>query len=933
MLGPLEVIHDDTASAPPGAKERMILARLLLEPARAVPADALLEAAWPGGDPQAAARSLGVRLANLRAFLEPTRPAGAPSTLLVRDGAGYRLVADPDQVDAVRLERLVRDAAQRPPAEALAAYEAALALWRGAPFGDVAYADFAQAEIRRLEELRLRAAEGRARALVELGRHEEALPALQRLAADEPLREELARSLALALYRGGRQVEALDTLRGLSTRLVELGLEPSAATRELEQRILLHDRGLAPAAAPAPARRLPLRASRFFGREAHLAFAEQLVGGGPLVTIAGVGGAGKTRLALELAHRLSSRFPDGPWWCELAPVAADADVAGAVAETLGGLEQAATRSGLLVLDNCEHVLEGAAAVVEEVLDRCPAIRVVATSRAPLGVDGEHVLRLAGLEVPAADDSSPAVDLFVDRAQAAGGMVDLHAIGELCRRLDGLPLAIELAAGRTRSLAPAEIAARLDERFSLLAVSGRRSSARHSTLRAAIGWSYDLLDEAQKRLFERLCVFARGGTIADAEDVCSGDGVERAAIAGLLDDLVANSLVVASESGGRTVYGMLETLREYASERLRERGECERYDERHADHYVARARRVLEAGWLESRLPLVDEFDDLRAAVRWCLRDERPDRAFTLVEALWWPAHARHAEEIARLAEEALARWPGAHALRPRALGAASVARLVSGDTAAARAHAEAAVALEAGVGEPALFARRTLAQLAFFDGDRAEALAVYRELVTLARAAGVLLLAYESAGFVVQLLQAAGEREAALELAAEMREEGERLESTFMIAWAHYVSGIVLIDVHPAGAQRWLESALERSRDADHHHMIRFSLRALGVAAAAQGDQTQARERLIAALEHDEQGSDAASQRTTLLAVAAVLAGRGQLDAAAELLGVAERWPAAPYLSALSARTRELVAGREAALERGRGLDLAGAKALARAEL
>jgi predicted ATPase/DNA-binding SARP family transcriptional activator len=933
VLGPLEVIHDNEASAPSGAKERMILARLLLEPARVVPADALLEAAWPGTDPQAAARSLGVRLANLRAFLEPARPAGAPSTLLVRDGAGYRLVADPEQVDAVRLERLVRDAAGLPPAAALEAYEAALALWRGAPFGDVAYADFAQAEIRRLEELRLRAAEGRARSLVELGRHEEALPELQRLAAAEPLREELARALALALYRGGRQVDALAALRALGTNLVELGLEPSAATRELEQRILVHDRGLAAATAPPPVRRLPLRASRFFGREGHLARAEQLVGDGPLVTIASVGGVGKTRLALELAHRLSSRFPDGSWWCELAPVDSDADVAGTVAEALGGLEQAAGRSGLLLLDNCEHVLDGAAAAVEELLDRCPGIHVVATSRAPLGVDGEQVLRLAGLEVPATDGVSPAVELFVDRAQAAGGMVDLHAIGELCRRLDGLPLAIELAAGRTRSLTPAEIAARLDERFSLLAVSGRRSSARHSTLRAAIGWSYDLLDEPQKRLFERLCVFARGCTLDDAEQVCSGDGIERSAVAGLLDDLVANSLVVASEEGGRTVYGMLETLREYASERLRERGECERYDERHADHYVARARSVLEAGWLEPRLPLVDEFDDLRAAVRWCLHDERPDRAFTLVEALWWPAHARHAEEIASLAEEALARWPGAHALRPRALSAASVARLVSGDTAAARAHAEAAIALEAGVGEPALFARRVLAQLAFLGGDRTEATPVYRELVALSRAAGYDVLAIEAQGFLVQLLHATGERDAALELAGEMRDEAERLESVFMIAWAHYVSGIALLDLHPAAAQRWLESALELSRSADHHHMIRFSLRALGVAAAAQGDEAQSRARLLEALAHDEARSDAASQRTTLLAVAAVLAGRGQLDAAAELLGVAERWPAVPYLAALSARTRELVAGREAALERGRMLDLAGAKALARAEL
>jgi len=928
VLGPLHVVRDEDPAAPPGAKERTILARLLLEPGRTVPAEALLEAAWPEAEPAAAARSLGVRLANLRAFLEPGRPAGSASTLIVRDGAGYRLAVEPERVDAVRLERLVRDAATLPPAAALGAYEAALSLWGGPPYGDVAYADFAQEEIRRLEALRVRAAEGRARMLVELGRHEEVVPELQRLAAAEPLREELVGALALALYRSGRQVEALDALRALGLALAELGLEPSVATRELEQGILRHS-----LAGPRPAaRRLPVRASRFFGREAHLARAEQLVGASRLVTIAGVGGVGKTRLALALADRIADRFTDGPWWCELAPLAADADVRGTIAEALGAVDD--TRSGLLLLDNCEHVLDGAAEAVEEVLHRCPDLHVVATSRAPLGVDGEQVLRLAGLELPAAGEGAgPAVELFVDRATAAGGMVDLPAISELCRRLDGLPLAIELAAGRARSLAPAEIAARLDERFSLLTVSGRRSATRHSTLRAAVDWSYDLLDEPPRRLFERLSVFARGCTLADAEAVCAGDGIERVQIAGLLDELVAHSLVTAEAIGDRTVYGMLETLREYAAERLEERGESERLRDRHADHYVARAGHMVERGWLEPRLPFVDEFDDLRAAVRWCLRDERPDRAFVLVEALWWPAPSRHAEEIARLADEALARWPEIHALRPRALGAASVARLVVGDVDAARRHAESALALEAGLGDAALLARRTLAQIAFFGGDLIRAAVLWHDQARIARAAGYDALACEADGFVVQLLHADGEADEAAALASDMRAEAERLGSPFLIVWARYVTGIVLLDSDPAHARVWLEQALELARRVDHHHLIRFSLRALGVGASLRGDHGEASERLLAALEHDEARSDDASQRTTLLAVAEVLAERGRLDAAAELLGATEGWPAAPFLAALSARARERVAGRDAALERGRALDLEGAKALARAEL
>jgi predicted ATPase/DNA-binding SARP family transcriptional activator len=930
VLGPLEVVHDGNASAPPGVKERTILARLLLEPARVVPTEALIEAAWPEGDPETAARSLAVRLANLRTFLEPDRAPGAPSTLLIRDGSGYRLAAELDQIDAVRLERLVTDAASQAPGAALAAYDEALALWRGAPFGDVAYADFAQVEIRRLEALRARAAEGRLRALVELGRHEEALPGLRRLTADDPHNEELVRAHALALYRAGRQVEALDALRNLGAGLAELGLERSAATRELERRILVHDPGLAGAPPPA-ARSLPARASRFFGREEQLARAAELLGESRLLTLAGVGGAGKTRMALEVAHRTT--FPDGPWWCELGPVA-NADVAGAVADALalgGGLEQLTPRTGLLLLDNCEHVLDGAAAVVEELLARVPDLRILATSRAPLGVDGERVLRLSGLT---GDD---AIALFRDRATAAGADADDAAVVELCSRLDGLPLAIELAAGRTRSLTTSEIVERLGERFDVLAVWGRRSAPRHWTLRAAIAWSYDLLEEPQRRLFERLSVFARGCTLGDAEAVCAGDGIERAFVAGLLDELVAHSLLTTSVVGRRTAYAMLETLREYAAERLEERGERDALHERHADHYVAQAREMCDAGWYAHRLPFVDSFDELRIAVRWCLsRDDDPSRAFALAEVAWWPALARHGEEIARLLDEILARWPGVHARRHRVLGAASTVALTIGDREAARAHAEAAIALEAGIGDPALLARRTLAQLAYYSGERDPG--PWSEVARLSRVAGYPAIACEADGFLAQLLEARSDHGAALVRAQQTRDEAEQLGLPWLITWSHFATGIVLLGSEPAAARGWLERALISATETENHHMVRFVRRALGVAASLEGDHDVAVEHLKAAIHYDEERSEAASQRTSLMALAAVLAERGQLEPAAELLGATEDWPAAPYLAAFAARARERVAelGPEAlaqALARGRSLDLEGAKSLARAAI
>ena len=248
VLGTIEV----AGNSPPGAKERAILARLLLDPGRTVPADALLEAVWEGVPRDVAARSLAVRVANLRAFLEPGRARGAPSSLLVRDGAGYRLAVAPGQVDAERFERCVRTAAGLPPAAALELLDNALALWRGTPFGELAEAEFAIGEVRRLEGLHSQAEETRARALVELGRPLEAIDDLRRLVAADPLREELVATLMLALYAAGRQVEALAAYRELAGRLRELGLAPGAATRALEQRILEHDATLAaPSAAPA----------------------------------------------------------------------------------------------------------------------------------------------------------------------------------------------------------------------------------------------------------------------------------------------------------------------------------------------------------------------------------------------------------------------------------------------------------------------------------------------------------------------------------------------------------------------------------------------------------------------------------------------------------------------------------------------------------
>jgi hypothetical protein len=354
-------------------------------------------------------------------------------------------------------------------------------------------------------------------------------------------------------------------------------------------------------------------------------------------------------------------------------------------------------------------------------------------------------------------------------------------------------------------------------------------------------------------------------------------VERVHVAGLLDELVAHSLLVTGRVAGRTTYAMLETLREYAAEQLERRGERDELHERHAAYYVDQARELVDAGWRQYRLPFVDAFDELRAATRWCLRHDRdPARAFALAEVLWWPALARHGEEIARLLDEILDRWPGAHARRPRALGAASTVALTIGDRESARRHAEGAIALEA-----------------------------------------------------------MGDHGAAVVRARQTRDEAERLGFPWLVTWSHFATGIVLMAAEPATARRWLEQALAGARETDNHHMVRFSLRALGVAASLGGDHDAAVEHLKAAIHYDEERSEAASQRTSLMALAAVLAERGRLEPAAVLLGASEDWPAAPYLAAFATRARERVAelgpeGLAEALARGRSLDLEGAKALAR---
>ena len=468
-----------------------------------------------------------------------------PDAVLAARGGGYVLSVGPDAVDAVRFEQLAgAGQAALSRGEAAAASERfreALGLWRGPALAGVGEVEPLAREAARLEELRLAAVEGRIEADIELGRHGEVIGELEGLAAEYPVRERLWRLLVLALYRAERQADALAAYRRARDLLAaELGLEPGEELRRLEQAVL---RQQVPAAPPAARHNLPAPLTSFLGRDQDLARVEQLLGQARLVTLTGTGGTGKTRLAVEAGARLVGRFPDGVWLAELAGVADPGLVAAQVMGALG-VRQAGDvpvlealiyrlRSAelLLVLDNCEHLLDACAQLTAGLLRAAPGLRVLVTSREPLGIPGEVVCPVRPLDLPPehcdADAAvhAPAVQLFLDRGSAArggtGGAVAPVAVAErICRALDGLPLAIELAAARLGTLSAAEIEAHLADRFRFLAYARPSGDPRHRALRAAMDWSYDLLDAQERRVLGELSVFAGTFALAQAAEVCN-----------------------------------------------------------------------------------------------------------------------------------------------------------------------------------------------------------------------------------------------------------------------------------------------------------------------------------------------------------------------------------------------------------------------------
>jgi predicted ATPase/DNA-binding SARP family transcriptional activator len=682
VLGTLEVVRDGRPIALAGPKQRSVLAMLALDANHVMSTDMLIEQIWGDENPQGARRSLQVYVANLRKLL-------GDGARIESRGGGYVLEVTPDDLDLHRFSRLAaqaREARDKGTIESAARLlREALDLWRGPPLADFTYERFAGERIRRLEKERLEVLELRIELDLALGRHSEVVRELSDLVVDYPLHEHVRALLMTALYRCGRQGEALQVFTaGRELLLDELGVDPSRELQELERAILDQDPILeAPRPSPttvapdeggssvnllefasASPGNLPTRLTSFIGRERELSEVRSLMAGSRLVTLCGPGGSGKSRLAHQVAAELAVDYGDGAWLVELAPIADEQLVAAKVGSALRVSEVASRpeietiidairdRHALLILDGCEHVLDATAKLVDAVMLSCPAMQILATSREPLRLAAEHSYRVPSLSLPPATEHDAsqlaafeAVRLFAERASQHRADFKIDAgnaevVARLCRHLDGIPLAIELTAARIRSMSLTVMEAHLGERFQLAAKGPRTALPHHQTLKASIDWSWDLLTQAEKAALVRLGVFAGGWDLDAAETVVATGATAPWEVLEHLDALVDKSLVQVDDTEGTIRYRLLETVRDYANAKLAEQPEdAAAARAAHRDYYLALAESAApylrargQAEWLER---LEHDHDNLRAALAFSRADPDPEPGLRLAVALCW----------------------------------------------------------------------------------------------------------------------------------------------------------------------------------------------------------------------------------------------------------------------------------------------------------
>ena len=744
LLGPVEVAGDDgTIVAVPGQKLQLLLAALAVERGRVISRDRLVDILYGDDLPRQPLNSLQVLVSRLRRSLASV----ADGPIIETTDAGYALVSgNGTGTDLERFDEMVtrgRSHLADDPGAAVIDLRDALGLVRGEPLASLPADGWARAERARFAEAQLAAVEDRIDAELATGGHANVVGEIEQLTHQHPLRERLWAQLVLALYRCGRQADALRAFQDARRRLVdELGIEPGAELRRLEAAVLAQDPSLdPPAVARAATRRpgpgsappdaggarpargnVPRPLTACLGRESELADLLELAASHRLITLVGPGGAGKTRLSVEVAHALAPSVQDGVWLVDLASVRDATGVLTAVVRTLRldegaiagspaprSVDEVAHALGdrqiVLLVDNCEHVVDDVANLAETLLAHCPDLRVLATSRETLGVPGEFLFVVPPLPL------DRAVELFLDRMSAGGAQPPAHVgwrdtVVEICRRLDGLPLAVELAAARARHLDLKEMVDRLDQRFELLVEGPRTAQPRQRTLRAVVDWSYELLEPDEQRVFERLSSFTGGATLAAARAVCADGDVDPTAVESVLGRLVDKSLVTLDRTPAGARFTMLQTLADYAADRLDERGERGVVARRHAtwarDVSDGAAITRPEAGHVTQVRAIQLEAANLQQAISWALTHE-PLLALEMAGNLGWHWFTTMQAGLAwSVLTTTLARAGDAapDRLVAHARTLAGLAGVMAGNSDAAFALSESAYPIEQHIGDP-----------------------------------------------------------------------------------------------------------------------------------------------------------------------------------------------------------------------------------------
>jgi predicted ATPase/DNA-binding SARP family transcriptional activator len=878
ILGPIEIMVDGRSIPLPGGHARSVLGLLLLHPNRVLSSNDLIDALWRDNPPRTAPNVLQAHVVSLRRALR-----GGGEAIVARLEtrlSGYRLRVEPQELDSELFEAEVADAerfATGNPAAAVDDLRRALARWHGTVEAGGTESSVAAGAIARLEELRLGASETLAELNLRLGRARDVAADLEPLAREHPFRERFHALLMIALYRSGRQADALAAYRIARDALIdELGVEPGPELRALELAVLRQEPGLmgvtlASAATPdagpdagastagvAAFHHMPSIDTSFVGRDAELTSVVELLGAERLMTITGVGGAGKTRFAMQAAALAIERFPGGIWFVDLTPVPDGERLPLAVAAGLGIAEQAGQGIAetvvaglgdarrLLILDNCEHVIEPCARFAEALLEGAPGLSILATSREPLRLSSEVLWRLAPLDVPAgagADSVSDAVRLLHDRAGRvrpgrAWTDADLAAMARICHRLDGLPLAIEMAAARLRVLEPQDVLDRLDDRFRLLTDGGRTAIPRHRTLRATLDWSYELLDDGDQAILRRLSAFATAVPPAAVAAICGGPDIDAVeAVVRLADRSLAITTVGPD---GRSRFGLLDTVREYGRVQLRASGEEQDTGQRHLAYWTAVATAAFERRH-DDRDQQADALEREVGELRLAL-----DRAHALDDGSelalagrlgWFWAHHTHLTEGRRLLDRALSGSAGDELDRARCLCATGALAAMQGEAEHAYEAFEAGLAILRRRGETVeeCAALDDLGWGRFFLGDNDGAEVAFERAVGLADQVAIPGLVRRTNAGLCQVLVAKGDVGRARVLAEQLvRIAGADLWTSHLAH--HFLADCAIIAGDPAEAREPYRTALELAHRMGNAIETAIELQGVAMAAAGSGE-------------------------------------------------------------------------------------------------